>query len=430
MTGDAQPATQPSPAKPSGSPQTNQQKPIGREASVGLSRSLTALLSVSCAFAVANVYFAQPLLDSMAASLGVAPSMIGLVVTVTQLGYAMGLLFIVPLGDLVNRKRLIVTQTLLSAIALGCVGAAQQWLGLLAAMITVGVLAVVVQVLVAYAAERATPAQRGQAVGTVTSGIVLGILLARLASGLIADLAGWRAVYWASSGVMLTLTAVLWKCITVTQSAESAETAATPRQQKAYPALIGSLFKLFMTEPVLRIRGLLALLIFADFSVLWTAMVLPLSAPPLSLSHTQTGLFGLAGVAGALAARSAGRWTDRGRGQRVTGVALGLLVLSWLPIGFAESSLIALVVGVVLLDFAVQAVHVTNQSLIFAARPDAHSRLVGAYMCFYSVGSALGAAVATQVYALWGWTAVSTLGACISAVALCVWLFNYRFQRP
>jgi len=388
----------------------------------GLSPSLTLLFSVTCALAVANVYFAQPLLDSMAQSLGVESSMIGVVVTATQVGYALGLLFIVPLGDLVNRKRLILSHVLLSAVALAAVGAAQQWLALLGAMVVMGLLAVVVQVLVAYAAVLATPSQRGHAVGTVTSGIVLGILLARFTSGLIADLAGWRAVYCVSSGLMLTLAAVLWRAVPVT---------ASPRHQESYLMLISSLFKLFITEPALRVRGLLALLIFAAFSVLWTAMVLPLSAPPLSLSHTAIGLFGLAGVAGALAARRAGRWADQGLGQRVTGISLALLTLSWLPITFAETSLIALVCGVVLLDFAVQAVHVTNQSIIFAARPDAQSRMVGAYMCFYSVGSALGAAAATQVYALWGWMAVSLLGALISVTAWFVWFVTLqRVSQP
>jgi predicted MFS family arabinose efflux permease len=163
------------------------------------------------------------------------------------------------------------------------------------------------------------------------------------------------------------------------------------------------------------------MLIFAAFSVLWTSMVLPLSAAPLALSHTHIGLFGLAGIAGALAASRAGRWADKGLGQRVTGIALVLLTLSWLPTALLHTSLLALVLGVLLLDFAVQAVHVTNQSLIFAARPDAHSRLVGAYMCFYSLGSALGAAAATHAYALWGWGAVCGLGAGISAVAWVFW---------
>ena len=385
---------------------------FARQYEQGLSPTLTLLFSVTCALAVANVYFAQPLLDSMAQSLGVASSMIGMVVTATQVGYALGLLFIVPLGDLLNRKRLVLTQVLLSALALAAIGAAQQWLALLSAMIMMGVLAVVVQVLVAYTATLATPSQRGQAVGTVTSGIVLGILLARFTSGVIADLAGWRAVYFASSGLMLTLAVVLWRAV---------PDIALPRHQDSYLALMGSLFKLFISEPTLRVRGLLALLIFAAFSVLWTAMVLPLSAPPLSLSHTAIGMFGLAGVAGALAARRAGRWADQGLGQRVTGISLGLLTLSWLPISFAETSLIALVGGVILLDFAVQAVHVTNQSIIFTARPDAQSRMVGAYMCFYSVGSALGAVAATQVYALWGWMAVSLLGALISVSAWVLW---------
>lgn len=377
-----------------------------------LSRALTLLFSVICALAVANVYFAQPLLQSIALSLDVKPGLIGIVVTATQVGYGLGLFFIVPLGDLVNRKTLIITQVLLSAAALTVVACAQHWSLLLAAMTLVGLMAVVVQVVVAYAAALATPSQRGQAVGTVTSGVVLGILLARFTSGVIADLAGWRAVYYVSAGLMLAMAAVLYKTV---------PRVGLPTLQSSYRQLLLSVVQLLRTDPTLRLRGVFALLIFAAFSVLWTSMVLPLSAPPLSLSHTQIGLFGLAGLAGALAASRAGRWADRGLGQRVTGISLALLAFSWLPTAFAQTSLIALIIGVVILDFAVQAVHVTNQSLIFAARPDAQSRLVGAYMCFYSLGSALGAAAATQVYSLWGWYAVCGLGASISVAAWLVW---------
>lgn len=386
-----------------------------------LSRPLTLLFSLTCALAVANVYFVQPLLDSIAQSLHVAPRLIGIAVTATQIGYALGLVFIVPLGDLINRKGLMITQTLLSALALTAVGFATQWSMLLGAMVMVGLMAVLVQVIVAYAAALASPQQRGQAVGTVTSGVVLGILLARFTSGLIADLAGWRAVYFVSAGLMLVLAMVLARTVPSTRP---------PRLNHSYPALLWSMLTLFATERTLRIRGVLALLIFAAFSVLWTAMVLPLSAPPLSLSHTQIGLFGLAGLAGALAASTAGRWADRGLGRRTTGVALTLLTLSWLPTAFTQTSLMALVVGVIVLDFAVQAVHVTSQSLIFAARPDAQSRLVGAYMCFYSIGSALGAAAATQVYAQWGWTAVCLLGALISATALAYWAWTDFIPAP
>jgi predicted MFS family arabinose efflux permease len=377
-----------------------------------LTRQVTLLFAVTCGLAVANIYFAQPLLDAMAESLSVAPGTIGVVVTATQIGYALGLLFIVPLGDLLNRRRLIIGQMLLSALALVVACFAQGFGVFLAAMMGVGLLAVVVQVLVAYTAALATPAQRGQAVGTVTSGIVLGILLARFVSGVLADLAGWRAVYGVSAVLMVLMAGLLIR---------SMPRQTAPQITASYRKLIASVFQLFLTERQLRVRGVLALLVFAAFSVLWTSMVLPLSAPPYSLSHTQIGLFGLAGVAGALAASRAGRWADQGLGQTVTGVALTLLTLSWVATGFAQSSLLALVLGVVVLDFAVQAVHVTNQSMILAARPDAQSRLIGAYMIFYSFGSAVGAIAATQVFAFWGWFAVCALGAFFSGLALIVW---------
>lgn len=391
---------------------------------LSLSRGQTLLFATTCALAVANVYFAQPLLESMARDLSVTTAAIGVVVTATQIGYAAGLLLVVPLGDLLNRKRLILTQILLSAGALCAVGFSPNLPALLASLLLVGLLAVVVQVVVAYAAALASPDQRGQAVGTVTSGVVLGILLARFISGAVADLAGWRGVYFVSAALMLALAVLLYR--------STPATGAAPTTGGYWP-LLRSTFALYKTERTLRIRGVFALLIFAAFSVLWTSMVLLLSAPPLSLSHTQIGLFGLAGIAGALAATKAGQLADRGKGNHTTGFALALLTLSWLPTAYVEHSLIALVVGVILLDFAVQAVHVTNQSLIFAARPDAHSRLVGAYMVFYSIGSGLGAIAATYVYALGGWSSVCLFGAGISSVAFLYWLYlnlaEYRMAR-
>jgi len=387
---------------------------LPRGGAATLSRHQTFLFAITCAMAVANVYFAQPLLESMATSLSVQSGTVGVVVTATQVGYAVGLLFIVPLGDLLNRKKLILTQLLLSAVALCAVGLAQSWGMLLGAMVLVGLMAVVVQALVAYAATLASPEQRGEAIGTVTSGVVMGILLARFVSGAVADLAGWRGVYFGSAILMVGMAWLLYRTMPAST---------TPPTRGNYWQLLRSVLQLYLTARTLRVRGTFALLIFAAFSVLWTAMVLPLSAPPLSLSHTQIGLFGLAGVAGALAATRAGRLADQGLGNRTTGIALGLLTLSWLPTALVESSLLGMVVGVVLLDFAVQTVHVTNQSLIFAARLDAQSRLVGAYMCFYSVGSGLGAIAATYTYAHFGWVSVCLLGAAISGMALLYWLY-------
>lgn len=375
-----------------------------------LTAGITTLFSLTCALAVANVYSAQPLLDSMAVSLKVSPGMMGSVITATQVGYAIGLLFLVPLGDGLNRKHVMMTQLLLSVVALVVAGLSPNIAILLGAMLIVGLMAVVVQLMVAWVAILATPQKRGQAVGTLTSGIVSGILLSRFISGAIADIAGWRAVYLTAACLMLLIAGVVWKVIP----------SPTPQSQKpTYLSLLKSVFQLYNTEPQLRKRGILALLIFAAFSMLWTTMVMPLTA--LSLSHTQAGMFGLAGIAGVLAASRAGKWADQGWAQRTTGLALALLALSWLPIAFAETSLLWLIVGVIALDFAVQAVHVTNQSLIIAARPAAASRLVGAYMCFYSLGSAAGAIVATQLYSHWGWQAVCLAGAAVSACAFLVW---------
>ncbi|NKE95068.1 MFS transporter [Pantoea agglomerans] len=375
-----------------------------------LSSRMIFLFSLTSALAVANVYSAQPLLESIAASLQVSPGTIGTVVTATQSGYALGLIFLVPLGECVNRKKLVITQLLLSVLALIIAAVAPDLMTLLCAMLLVGLMAVVTQLMVAWAAMLASPEQRGQVVGSVTSGIVIGILLARFVSGMIADLAGWRAVYLTAACLLLLISFILAKVLPAT---------AGQTQRTSYPHLLLSVFRLFLTEPQLRRRGILALLIFAAFSMLWSSMVLPLTA--LSLSHTQTGMFGLAGLAGALAASRAGAWADLGLGQRATGLALALLTFSWLPIAALQTSLLLLIFGVILLDFAVQTVHVINQSLIVAARPEAASRLVGAYMCFYSLGSALGAIAATQLYTHWGWQAVCYAGAAVSASAFLCW---------
>ncbi|MDN4622293.1 MFS transporter [Pantoea agglomerans] len=375
-----------------------------------LSSRMIFLFSLTSALAVANVYSAQPLLESIAASLQVSPGTIGTVVTATQSGYALGLIFLVPLGDCVNRKKLVIIQLLLSVLALITAAVAPDLMTLLCAMLLVGLMAVVTQLMVAWAAMLASPEQRGQVVGSVTSGIVIGILLARFVSGMIADLAGWRAVYLTAACLLLLISLILAKVLPAT---------AGQTRRTSYPHLLLSVFRLFLTEPQLRRRGILALLIFAAFSMLWSSMVLPLTA--LSLSHTQTGMFGLAGLAGALAASRAGAWADLGLGQRATGLALALLTFSWLPIAALHNSLLLLIFGVILLDFAVQTVHVINQSLIVAARPEAASRLVGAYMCFYSLGSALGAIAATQLYTHWGWQAVCYAGAAVSASAFLCW---------
>ncbi|MEK7015730.1 MFS transporter [Bacillus sp. FSL R9-9410] len=384
-----------------------------------MSHALALLFATACGMSVANIYFAQPLLDQLSNEFGIDHSIIGVVITITQIFYGLGLLLLVPLGDLLNQRRLIVGQMLLSTIALVIVGTAFSSMVLFAGMALVGLLAVVTQTLVAFAATIASPTERGRVVGIVTSGIVIGILLARTFAGILTDVAGWRSVYLFSAALMLLMVFMFIKMLPNVE-----------REVKSlsYPQLIRSVLALFIQERTLRVRSVLAMLIFADFSILWTSLVLPLSTPPIALSHSAIGAFGLVGVAGALAAARAGKLADQGYGQRTTGIALALLLISWLFISYIEQSLIALVIGIVLLDLAVQAIHVTNQTMILPLHTEARSRLTAGYMVFYSIGSAGGSIASTQIYAHFGWGGVSLLGASVSAFALLFWAMTRRVK--
>ncbi|WP_260985191.1 MFS transporter [Bacillus pumilus] len=385
-----------------------------------MTRYMALLFASACGMAVANIYFAQPLLDSLASEFGITYSSIGMVITITQLCYALGLLLIVPLGDLFNQRRLIMAQMLVSILSLILVGIAPTATVLFIGLAAVGMLAVVTQVLVAFAATWAAPEERGRIVGLVQSGIVIGILLARTFAGVLTDLASWRSVYLVSAVMMLIITAVLYRYLPRTDS---------ERASISYMKLLASMFTLFRQEQILRIRGILGFLIFIVFGTLWTSLVLPLSSSPYNLSHTAIGAFGLAGVAGALGAARAGSLADRGLGQLTTCVALFLLFVSWFFIFFTEYSLILLIVGIIILDLSVQAVHVTNQSMIFTVLPEARSRLTAAYMIFYSIGSATGSIASTSIYANNGWSGVCLFGASVSAIAFLYWFITYRLTE-
>ncbi len=396
---------------------TDLRKPAKEPRAPGLSPRLTLLLAAACGLAVGNVYNAQPLLETIATGLGIPLGNVGIIGTITQVGYGFGLVFIVPLGDMLSRRSLALWQFTLSAAALLVAGFAGTRTLFLVATGMVGLLAVVVQVLVALAASLAAPEQRGRALGLVTSGVVTGILTARVLAGFIADVAGWRAVYFTSAGAMVAMAALLFRSL--------------PQQPKktapiTYAGLLRSMAKVLWQDRDLHLRAGFAFLIFATFSSLWTAVALPLGREPFMLSHAQVGLLGLAGVVGALAAGGAGRLADRGLGTTVTGLALGLMLLSWLLLAMLPISLAWLVGGVVLLDLAVQAVHVTNQSLLMSQRPEAAGRLIGLYMVFYSLGSASGAIASTAAYAQAGWLGVCSLGAALSSGAVLLWILTSR----
>jgi predicted MFS family arabinose efflux permease len=353
------------------------------------------LLAVAAGVAVATVYFAQPLLVTMGSDLGIAPGTVGVFVTVTQVGYGLGLFFLVPLGDLLDRRRLVQVQFLLLAVALLTTALARNAAILMIGLGAVGALAVVAQSLVVLGAALSDPAERGRTVGTITTGIVLGILLARTASGILTDLLGWRAVYLIACAASLAITMFFVR------------SAPQPRVRLTYGELLRSTVDLWR-ERLFRESAIRAFFIFASFSTLWSSIALPLSER--SLSHTEIGAFGLIGAAGALAAGPAGRLADRGYGRVVTTAASVLLATSWAVTAWTPRSLVALAIGTILLDLAVQAVHVTNQSRIYPLRPEAGGRIIGGYMIFYSLGSGTGAIASTMLYEHAGWTGVCLLG--------------------
>ena len=389
--------------------------------SADMPRSMVWLFATASGLSVANVYYAQPLLDALANDFGISHAAVGGVVTATQIGCALALLLVVPLGDKVDRRRLMAVQLIALVVALVSVSMAQSSSALLIGMLATGMLGTAMtQGLIAYAASAASAHEQGRVVGAAQGGVFTGLLLARVFAGGISDIAGWRGVYLCAAALMLMIALPLWwrlpalPAVTATMS---------------YPRLIGSMLTLLRQEKVLQIRGVLALLMFASFNIFWSALVLPLSAPPFNFSHTAIGAFGLAGAVGALAAGRAGRWADRGYAQRTSAAALSILLLAWWPLSLMDRSFGILLIGIILLDLGGQALHVTNQSMIFRTRPEAHSRLVGLYMLFYAVGSGLGALGTTMTYACAGWPGVCLLGASVSLLALVFWWLTRASHR-
>ncbi|GAA4666734.1 MFS transporter [Streptomyces chumphonensis] len=374
------------------------------------------LLAVVCGVAVASIYAAQPALEPMGRDLGFSPELTGWIVATGQLGYLVGLMLLVPLGDVADRRRLIAAHLALTALGLLLTAVASTtWIAIVGLAVA-GLFAVVVQTTVAYAASASPPAERGRNIGVVTSGVVVGILGARVVTGTLAEVAGWRSVYAVLALLSLGLAALVLAVLPQEQR---------PPRTSGHGQAVASLGGLFR-DRTLFTRGLIAFFLFASFGTLWSGLALPLAGSPWQLSESQIGLFGIAGLAGALGAARAGRWADAGRAAPVIGLALTLLILSWATIAQLPWSLWLLVVGVILLDFAVQAVHVSNQHQLAVVHADRTSSVIGSYMVFYSLGSALGAAATTAVFSAHGWGGASVLGAAFATCALAVWALDRR----
>lgn len=372
-------------------------------------------MSVATGLAVAGNYFAQPLLDLIGRELGLGTTAAALVVTVAQAGYALGLILLVPLGDLMERRRLAVLLYAATAVFLLVSATAANGTVLLMGTALTALTSVGAQVVVPFAVSLASPAERGKVVGTVMTGLLLGLLLARTASGALSEVGGWRTVYWVNA-LLMALTAVLLRRFLPRLAGEGGSL--------TYPRLLRSTVAMFRYEPLLRWRAGIGALSMASFSVLWTALTFLLARPPYDWSESAIGLFGLAGAAGALTATIAGRLADRGHVQIVTGAGTLLLLASWAAVAVGARSLVWLLIGVIALDLAHQAVLNSTQNVIYALRPAARNRINSAFMTTFFVGGAAGSALTSVVWASGGWTGVCVVGASLSAGTVVLWVLE------
>jgi predicted MFS family arabinose efflux permease len=381
-----------------------------------LGRGLTFAMAAAAGIAVANIYYNQPLLGIIERDLPGQPA--GLVPMATQLGYAAGLFLLVPLADLHERKRLIVLQFLVLAAALvGAATAPNAWM-LIAASLLVGAAASVAQQIVPFAAHLADPARRGQTVGMVMAGLLCGILLSRTLSGFVGTHAGWREMFWLGVPLALGTAAVMaWRL-----------PRSHPDSGLGYGGLLRSLAQLWVAFPPLRLAAITQALLFAGFTAFWTILALYLQSPRFGLGADIAGLFGVVGAAGILGAPLAGRIADRTGPHLVVLVGALLAVASWAIFGL-WASIVALVIGVVLLDFAVQSALVANQHIVFALRPEARARLNTVLMGSMFLGGAGGSATATLAWQGGGWSGVALLGGGLSLVAAGLQLANRRSNR-
>jgi predicted MFS family arabinose efflux permease len=378
--------------------------------SPGALRLLAVVMATACGLAVANLYYAQPLLDLIAHDFGVSQGTASLVVTFTQAGYAVGLLLLVPLGDLVESRALVSRLLLGTALSLVLAAVAPVFSAFVVIGVLIGITSVVVQILVPMAAHLAPEGQQGQFVGKVMSGLLLGILLARSASSAIAEVLDWRAIYAVSAVLMVVLSLVLRRALPEHR----------PATRSSYRAILAGVWEVARDEPVLRRKALAQASVFGAFTAYWTAVAFELIGEH-HLSQGQIALFALAGAGGAAAAPLAGRFADKGYGEALAGLALLVASLTFIVSGLGHHSLVLMVIAAVVLDFAVQTHQVTAQHVIYALRPQARARINTVFMTTVFVGGPLASLFTGIIHARYGWTGVCWLGGLLPLIGLATW---------
>ncbi len=380
-----------------------------------ISKTLVWIMSIACGVAVANLYYIQPLLASMAHDFNVSASQIGSIATLGQIGYTIGLLLIVPLGDKFNQRSLIVFMMVAATISLVIIGFAPTMPLLGIASLLVGLTTAVVQLIIPYAASLAPDGERGHVVGSVMTGLLIGILAARTVSGFVGANLGWRDMYWIAAGLMV-VQAVLLRALLPNDTAKKGE--------MSYLSLLRSLWNLLETEAVLRETSMFGALTFASFSAFWVTLSFLLETPPYHFGSEVAGLFGLVGISGALAASFVGKVADRRDPRFANGIAIGITLLSFLVMWLTGQWLLGLIIGVILLDLGTQGNQVTNQARVYSLNPLARSRLNTVYMVSYFVGGSLGSLLGTAGWSIAKWNGVCIVACLLMTIALGIFVFN------
>jgi predicted MFS family arabinose efflux permease len=365
-----------------------------------ISTAHIVLMSVSVGAIVANIYYIQPLLSAISASFRISVPQVGTIAMLTQLGAALGMLLFVPLGDTKERRRLIVILLVCESAFLALMAGAQNYIWLALASLGIGMAGSAVHLIVPFAAQLASPARRGAAVGAVLSGLLFGILLARTLSGLLGAWFGWRAIYWLAACIMLALAVLIRLGLPRSK----------PTLTLSWPQLIHSSAVLVRTQPVLREAALLSATLFCAFSAFWTTLVFFLGTPPYHYGSAVAGLFGLVGAAGALSAPFVGRLADRYGARRNVLFALLITAASFVDLYFFGRHMAGLIAGVILLDIGVQAGHVSNQTRIYGLLPEARSRLNMVYMICYFCAGAIGSFSGSLLWHHFAWAGVCAFG--------------------
>jgi predicted MFS family arabinose efflux permease len=373
-------------------------------------------MATGCGLAVANNYYCQPLLREMAGGLHVPEAWAGYIPAATQAGYALGLLLFVPLGDMLERRRLIEVVLGAAVGTLLAVAIAPTFPLLVVASFVLGLVGITPQLLVPFAAHLAPAEERGRVVGTVMSGLLLGVLLARTVSGFVGQYLGWRAMY----GIAAALTVLLLLTLRATLPRSA------PSARLEYRRLMASLPRLIREEPVLRQSCLFGAGTFGAFSAFWSTLAFHLAQPPFEYGSEVVGLFGLVGVVGVLAASVVGRRGDRKNPLQMVGLGLGTMLLSYVVFWLFGDRLWGLLLGVILMDLGTQACHISNQTRIYALRPEARNRFNTVYMVAYFIGGGTGSSLGAYGWAVWGWQGVCAAGFVLLLVAFAVFLWVAR----